>query len=100
MRPDDIEELERKVARPDQQAFSSLHRAYAPLIERFVLTRVDSQTQSREITRRIFNQAWEHIQNYRWQDFSFQVWLLRIARDHVPEPPEDDPLRGSIRRGF
>jgi DNA-directed RNA polymerase specialized sigma24 family protein len=100
VRPEDIEELERRVARPDRQAFSALHRAYTPLLEHFVFTKVNSQGEAREITRHIFEQAWEHIERYRWQDFSFQVWLLRIAREHVPEPAEDDPMRGSIRRGL
>ena len=35
--------------------------------------------------------AWEAIEHYRWQDFSFHVWILRIARDELDKEPGQRP---------
>ena len=100
MSPNEIEALERTVAGPDERAFEALHRLYQRLIEQFVSTRVDNRRQAQEITGRIFDHAWAHIGNYRWQDFSFHVWLMRIAKDHLPEPPPDQAERFPWEQGF
>ena len=87
MRFEEIESLERRVANPDVHAFDELERAYARLVEHFIFTKVNSQGRARTITEKVFQHAWENIANYRWQDFSFHVWLLRIARDRIDEGP-------------
>jgi DNA-directed RNA polymerase specialized sigma24 family protein len=33
----------------------------------------------------VFEHAWKTIDNYRWQDFSFHVWILRIAREELDQ---------------
>jgi DNA-directed RNA polymerase specialized sigma24 family protein len=81
--PEEMEQLERRVAQRDRAAFSTLHRAYADLIQHFVFTKLGNQSLARDMTVRIFDQAWERIDRYPWRDFSFHVWLLRIAREHV-----------------
>ena len=92
--PEEMEQLERRVAERDHVAFSTLHHAYAELIQRFVFTKMGNQSLARDMTARIFDQAWERIDRYPWRDFSFHVWLLRIAREHV------DALGGRPDRDF
>ena len=83
MRFEEIESLERRVANPDVRAFDDLEHAYTNLVQHFVFTKVNSQARARTVTERVFQHAWENIANYRWQDFSFHVWILRIAREQL-----------------
>jgi len=85
VRFEEIESLERRVANPDVRAFDELEHAYTQLVQHFVFTKVENQARARTLTERVFQHAWEHIANYRWQDFSFHVWILRIARERVEE---------------
>ena len=85
MAPSEFEELERRVARPDQAAFSQLHRAYERIVNYFVVSKVNSPRLADEITKKIFDRAWENVERYRWQDWSFHVWVLRIAQDELKE---------------
>ena len=87
MRFEDLESLEQRVANPDVRAFDELERAYTNLVQHFIFTKVESQGRARTLTERVFQHAWEHIANYRWQDFSFHVWILRIARERIDEEP-------------
>lgn len=83
MSPAEFEELERRVANRDQVAFSALEDAYTNLVRHFVFTKVGSLPRARDITEHVFERAWEHIDRYPWRDFSFHVWILRIARDEI-----------------
>lgn len=83
MRPEDFEELEKRVANRDAAAFQELERAYTHLVQHFVFTKVNSQVRARAMTEKVFEQAWEVIDRYPWRDFSFHVWLLRIARETI-----------------
>ncbi|HZT08752.1 MAG TPA: hypothetical protein VFC51_17140 [Chloroflexota bacterium] len=81
----EFEELERRVAQRDRWAFSQLHKAYERTIHYFVLSKVSVPYVADQITARIFDRAWERIDRYRWQDWSFHVWILRIARDELAD---------------
>jgi len=83
--PAEFEELERRVADRDVRAFDELERAYTRLVEHFVFTKVGSLPRARDITEHVFQRAWEHIDRYPWRDFSFHVWILRIAKDEIDE---------------
>lgn len=83
MGPADYEDLERRVAQRDRPAFQQLHRAYERLVHYFVLSRVNSPRLADQITPDVFDRAWERIDRYRWQDWSFHVWVLRIAREEL-----------------
>ena len=87
MRFEEIEALERRVASPDVVAFDELEAAYKRLVEHFVFTKVENQARARTLTERTFQHAWEHIASYRWQDFSFHVWILRVAREQIDQEP-------------
>jgi len=83
LRFEEIQELEQRVANRDERAFEELERAYTRLVQHFIFTKTESQTRARSLTERVFEHAWKMIENYRWQDFSFHVWILRIARDEL-----------------
>ncbi len=85
MSPAEFEEMERRVADRDAAAFSALEDAYTNLVRHFVFTKVGSLARARHITEHVFERAWEHIDRYPWRDFSFHVWILRIARDEIDE---------------
>jgi RNA polymerase sigma-70 factor (ECF subfamily) len=85
IRPSEYEELERRVAQRDQRAFDELHRAYERMVHFFVLSKVNSPRLAAEMTSDVFDRAWERIDRYRWQDWSFHVWVLRIAREKLDE---------------
>ncbi|MBM2810853.1 MAG: hypothetical protein HW416_1612 [Chloroflexi bacterium] len=77
----DFEELERRVANGDRTAFNELQRAHFGLVETFIVSKTNDPRAARDVTRRIFNLAWQRIDRYPWRDFSFHVWVLRIARE-------------------
>ena len=83
MRFEELQELEQRVANRDERAFEELERAYTRLVQHFIFTKTESQGRARALTERVFEHAWKAIENYRWQDFSFHVWILRIARDEL-----------------
>ncbi len=91
MRFEEIEALERRVANRDVRAFDDLEQAYTNLVQHFIFTKVESQGRARALTERVFQHAWETIEHYRWQDFSFHVWILRIARDELDKEPGQRP---------
>lgn len=94
MRFEEIESLERRVATPDVRAFDELERAYTQLVQHFIFTKVNSQGVARTVAERVFQHAWENIANYRWQDFSFHVWILRIAREQLDQAEAGGGSRG------
>lgn len=85
MAPSDYEELERRVGERDPRAFAELHRAYERLVHYFIVSKVNSPRLADEITKAVFDRGWERIDRYRWQDWSFHVWVLRIAREELRE---------------
>jgi len=99
----DFEELERRVVQRDRAAFATLHRAYEDIIQLFLVSKLHDPRRARDLTAKVFDLAWKRIDRYPWRDFSFQVWLMRIARDELggsasedelsPEAESLDPLR-------
>jgi DNA-directed RNA polymerase specialized sigma24 family protein len=87
----DFEELERRVAQRDRAAFSTLHRAYEDVIQTFLIAKTHDPRRARTLTAKVFDLAWKRIDRYPWRDFSFQVWLMRIARDEVSDGGPEAP---------
>src|SRR3954467_5786516 len=85
MAPSEFEQLERRVAQPDESAFSQLHRAYERVVHYFIVSKINNPRLADEITKKTFERAWEHVEQYRWQDWSFHVWIMRIAQDELKE---------------
>ena len=79
----DFEQLERRVAQRDEDAFDQLHRAYAGLVHKFVSFHVQQPLLASSVTNVIFETAWEKCDRYPWRDFTFHVWLLKLARTEL-----------------
>lgn len=82
---EDFEALERRVAERDEAAFDTLHRAFQGLIHKFVSSKTPNPSLAWNITDDIFKAAWEKCDRYPWRDFSFHVWLLRLARKELDD---------------
>lgn len=81
----DFEQLERRVAQGDPAAFDTLQRAYSGLVHKFVAYHVHMPPLASTVTKEIFKTAWEKCDRYPWRDFTFHVWLLRLARKELED---------------
>ena len=80
---EDYAELERRVAQRDEAAFDTLRRAYQGLVHKFVTSKGLNPSLASEMTSQTFKTAWEKCDRYPWRDFTFHVWILRLARGEL-----------------
>lgn len=91
-------------ARKDPRAFGVLYDGYAPKIYRYLLSRLRSVEDARDVTSQTFLTAFETFPRYKHKGY-FSAWLFSIARskcvDHwrkaqrrieTHEDPDRDPL--------
>lgn len=73
-------------AQKDSQAFGALYDQYAPLIYRYLLSRLGNVEEARDITSQTFLKAVELFPQYNHRGY-FSAWLFSIARskyvDHL-----------------
>jgi RNA polymerase sigma-70 factor (ECF subfamily) len=69
----------------DQTAFAELYDRYAPLLHRYVLSRVRSQALAEDLVSDTFVRAMRRIGGFRWQGRDFGAWLVTIARNLVAD---------------
>src|SRR5437868_4601144 len=81
----DFENLERRVAQRDEVAFEQLRRAYTGLVHKFVSFHVHQPPLASKVTNTIFELAWEKCDRYPYRDFTFHVWLLKLARKELED---------------
>lgn len=67
----------------ESEAFGSLYDFYMPRVYRFVLLKVSRREEAEDLTHQTFLKAWERIDQYNFQGYSFGSWLYRIARNTV-----------------
>jgi RNA polymerase sigma-70 factor (ECF subfamily) len=79
----DPEEVARRAAQRDPDAFSQLYDEHLNAIYRYVLYKVGDGAVAEEITAEVFSKAWERIDRFEWRNLPFQHWLVRIARNAV-----------------
>ena len=75
--------LIRRAAAGDSEAFGVLYDQYHPQIYRFVFLKVSLKEDAEDLTHQVFMNALEHMSGYRHQGFPFSSWLYRIARNAV-----------------
>ena len=73
-----------KKAAHDPEAFSDLFDRYALRIYRYCYSRVHHRESAEDITSQVFQDALEHIDQYR-PISSFAAWLFTIARRRVAD---------------
>lgn len=79
----DPEEVARRAAQRDPDAFGHLYHEHLNAIYRYVLYKVGDGSVAEEITAEVFSKAWERIDRFEWRNLPFQHWLVRIARNAV-----------------
>ena len=90
----DLEDAERRASERDRTAFATLRHAYEDVVYRYFLFKTNNRALSSDLAVAVFDTAWESIDRYPWRDFSFHVWLLRIAKAKLIEAGvTDDPSR-------
>ena len=79
----DPQEVARRVAQRDGQAFAHLYETHLNTVLRFVFFKVGDATLAEDLTAEVFSKAWENIDQFEWRDLPFKHWLLRVARNEV-----------------
>ena len=101
--PPDIDELMRRVAQGDQQAFASLYDALAPLVHGLVLRVVRDPAQSEEVTQEVFLDVWRQAKRFDADRGHARAWITvtahRRAVDRVraAQSATDRDLREGIK---
>jgi RNA polymerase sigma-70 factor (ECF subfamily) len=67
----------------EAEAFGLLYDHYQPKIFRFVLLKVSHREEAEDLTHQTFLKAWENLDKYEFQGYSFGSWLYRIARNVI-----------------
>ncbi len=80
---EDEKQLVERAQDGEGDAFGSLYDYYLPKIYRFVLLKVSHREEAEDLTHLAFLRAWENIDDYVFEGFSFGSWLYRIARNLV-----------------
>jgi len=90
------EELVRRAARGDAEAFGDLYARHLDEIYRYVFYKVGSEKLAEDLTEQVFLSAWEAIDGYEQRGHPFSAWLYRIAHnaivDHYRTRREEEPL--------
>jgi RNA polymerase sigma-70 factor (ECF subfamily) len=69
----------------DVNAFGELYDRYAPVVLRFVLSRVGNYALAEDITSDTFVRAWRRLETFTWQGRDVGGWLVTIARNLVAD---------------
>lgn len=77
------EKLVKKAQNGETEAFGLLYDKYVAKIYRFIFLRVGQRADAEDLTQQIFLNAWQSINNFRWQGFPFSSWLYKIAANAV-----------------
>lgn len=78
----DPQDLARRAAQRDTDAFAQLYDEHLNTVYRYVFHQVGERTLAEDLTSEVFSKAWVSISRYQWRNVPFQHWLLRIAH-HV-----------------
>ena len=79
----DPQEIARRAAQRDTEAFAALYDEHLNTVYRFVFFKVSDSALAEDLTAEVFSKAWENIDRFEWRDLPFQHWLLRVARNVV-----------------
>jgi RNA polymerase sigma-70 factor, ECF subfamily len=78
---EDEQKLVKQAQDGEVEAFGLLYDHYLPKIYRFVLLKVSHREDAEDLSHQAFLKAWENINQYDFQGYSFGSWLYRIARN-------------------
>lgn len=75
--------LVKKAAKGDTEAFALLYERYIDPIFRYIYFRVDDVRDAEDLTENVFIKVWEALPNYKLNGFPLSSWLYRIAHNAV-----------------
>lgn len=76
-------ELAIRASKNDPEAFAELYDLYVDKIYNYIYHKVGNTAEAEDLTAQVFTKAWEAIDSYQWQGYSFSPWLFRIAHNLV-----------------
>lgn len=79
----DDEDLIKKAAKGDNDAFGKLYERYVQKIYNYIYYRTGNVNEAEDLTARVFHRSFNHIQNYDSRGVPFSAWLYRIAHNLV-----------------
>lgn len=77
------QEVARRAAQRDRNAFAQLYEEHLNTIYRYVFYKVGDGVLAEELTAEVFSKAWERIDRFEWRGVQFHHWLIRIASNVV-----------------
>ena len=70
-------------ANGESEAFGDLYDRYVKRIYNYIYYRTGNVNEAEDLTARVFQRAFRHIQNYNQRGVPFSAWLYRIAHNLV-----------------
>jgi RNA polymerase sigma-70 factor (ECF subfamily) len=80
---DNEENIIKKAASGNKDAFGLLYDKYLPQIYRFIYIKVNDKKTAEDLTHQVFLNAWQNIVNYKHRGHPFSAWLYSIARNEI-----------------
>ncbi|MBC7253592.1 MAG: sigma-70 family RNA polymerase sigma factor [Actinobacteria bacterium] len=88
-----LEELARRTADGDLEAFGAIYRALLDPLYRYFFWNLALREEAEDLTEEVFTRCLAHIGDYDPRKAPFRAWVFRIARNMLV-----DHLRKSARR--
>lgn len=82
---DFIEDIEliKKAGNGDNEAFGNLYERYVRKIYNYIYYRTGNVNEAEDLTAKVFQRAFRHIESYDQRGVPFSAWLYRIAHNLV-----------------
>jgi RNA polymerase sigma-70 factor (ECF subfamily) len=80
---DDDDAIIKKAINGETEAFGVLYERYVNRIYNYIYYRTGNVKEAEDLTSRVFQRAYKHIQNYTHRGVPFSAWLYRIAHNLV-----------------
>jgi len=90
------QEVLKKAANGDGEAFGMLYDRYIGRIYNYIFYRTGNQHDAEDLTSRVFYRAMRHIGNYQDRGLPISAWLYRIAHNLVANWHRDNSRRKEI----
>jgi len=86
-------------AKGEAEAFGDLYDRYVRKIYNYIYYRTGNINEAEDLTSRVFQRAFRHIQNYNQRGVPFSAWLYRIAHNLVANWYRDRSRKKEVALG-
>lgn len=76
-------EFANKLKKSDPEAWSELYEEYFTRIYRYIVVRIQNQTEAEDLTEQVFIKALDSGPSFTWRGAPISSWLFKIARNQV-----------------